>query len=84
MKELAVDIAIVIGPFGKEPAVRVAILRCEILSGLSSFRHLQRLPPHARGIADLDPDRTRTGLVGAIDLLRYDALDPSWHACAKT
>jgi hypothetical protein len=39
---------------------------------------LAPLPPHgdAGGIADLDPDAARTGSIGAIDLLRHDALGP--------
>jgi hypothetical protein len=42
----------------------------------SSIPNLAALPLHgdARGIADLDPDAARTGQVGAIDLLRNDAL----------
>jgi hypothetical protein len=43
----------------------------------SPIPNLAPLPLYrnAGGIADLDPDRTSTGSIGAIDLLRHDALD---------
>jgi hypothetical protein len=42
----------------------------------SSIPNLAAFPLHgdAGGIADLDPDAARSGLIGAIDLLRHDAL----------
>jgi hypothetical protein len=44
------------------------------------------LPPNcdAGGVADLNPDRASTGLIGAIDPLGDDALGASRQACAKT
>jgi hypothetical protein len=52
---------------------RAYILRNETSRG-RAMTHCRPLHGDACGIADLDPDAARAGLVGAIDLRRYDAL----------
>jgi hypothetical protein len=42
----------------------------------NTFPLVNRRSRDVGGIADLDPDAARTGLIGAIDLLRHDALGP--------
>jgi hypothetical protein len=52
------------------------VLIWRALPGGSSIPNLAPLPLHgdAGGIADLDPDAARAGSIGAVDLLRHDAL----------